>query len=114
MRCVPHKRATRKRCAHTAAPCCAGALTHHARLLGASSLCCARTQDDAGAKTVRLCLDTRVHGVASLAFAEAAAFQGAALLAFNDAVFTEADFKSISTIGDSVKKEQVGKTGRFG
>jgi sacsin len=63
---------------------------------------------------VRLCLDTRAHGVASLAFAAAAAFQGAALLAYNDAVFTEADFKSISTIGDSVKKEQVGKTGRFG
>ncbi len=71
-------------------------------------------QDDAGAKCVRLCLDTRTHGVASLAFAEGAAFQGPALLAYNDAVFTEDDFQSISRVGDSVKREQVGKTGRFG
>jgi sacsin len=72
------------------------------------------SQDDAGARTVRLCLDTRTHGKGTLAFAEAAAFQGPALLAFNDAVFTEADFQSISRIGDSVKREQEGKTGRFG
>ena len=43
-----------------------------------------------------------------------APFQGPALLAYNDAVFSEADFKSISNIGDSVKRDQKGKTGRFG
>ena len=50
----------------------------------------------------------------SLAFAEGAPFQGAALLAFNDAQFSDADFASISRIGDSVKRDQAGKTGRFG
>jgi len=33
--------------------------------------------------------------------------QGAALLVYNDGVFSEADFKSISHIGDSGKREQV-------
>lgn len=43
-----------------------------------------------------------------------AQFQGPALLSFNDGVFTEKDFESISRIGNSKKREQVGKTGRFG
>ncbi len=43
-----------------------------------------------------------------------AGFQGPALLAFNDAVFTERDFESISRIGDSAKRGLAGKTGRFG
>jgi hypothetical protein len=43
-----------------------------------------------------------------------AAFQGPALLAFNDGVFTERDFESISKVGDSKKRGQAGKTGRFG
>jgi sacsin len=33
---------------------------------------------------------------------------------YNDSVFSEADFTSISRIGDSVKREEAGKTGRFG
>lgn len=45
---------------------------------------------------------------------EMAQFQGPALLAYNDGVFTEKDFESISRIGDSKKREQIGKTGRFG
>lgn len=43
-----------------------------------------------------------------------AAFQGPALLVYNDAVFSETDFESISRIGDSLKRLQQGKTGRFG
>lgn len=43
-----------------------------------------------------------------------APFQGAALLAYNDGVFSERDLQSISRIGDSKKKEEEGKTGRFG
>ena len=43
-----------------------------------------------------------------------AAFQGPALLAFNDAAFSAADLESISRIGDSVKRQETGKTGRFG
>lgn len=39
---------------------------------------------------------------------------GPALLAYNNASFSENDFTSISRIGDSQKKDEGGKTGRFG
>lgn len=42
------------------------------------------------------------------------ALQGPALYAYNDSEFDEADFESISNIGDSVKRGKAGKTGRFG
>ncbi|XP_020275406.1 sacsin [Asparagus officinalis] len=67
--------------------------------------------DDAGATKVCLCLS---HGTESLLSAELAQWQGPALLAYNDAVFTEDDFVSISRIGDSRKHAQAWKTGRFG
>lgn len=71
-------------------------------------------QDDAGARTIKFCLDHRVHGTKTLAYKKLSAFQGTALLVYNDGVFSERDFESISRIGDSCKREQVGKTGRFG
>ncbi|KAL6189694.1 hypothetical protein ACLB2K_036097 [Fragaria x ananassa] len=52
--------------------------------------------DDAGATTVRLCLDRRLHGSDSLLSKALAPWQGPSLLAYNDAVFTEEDFVSIS------------------
>ncbi|KAL4638407.1 hypothetical protein ACB092_03G144400 [Castanea dentata] len=70
--------------------------------------------DDAGATTVRLCLDRRVHPSQSLLSDSLAQWQGPSLLAFNDAVFTEDDFLSISRIGGSGKHAQPWKTGRFG
>ncbi|KAI0491374.1 hypothetical protein KFK09_025634 [Dendrobium nobile] len=70
--------------------------------------------DDAGATKVVFCLDRRFHGVDSLLSSELSQFQGPALLAYNDAVFTEEDFVSISRIGDSKKHSQSWKTGRFG
>ncbi|KAM7270495.1 hypothetical protein ACFE04_029709 [Oxalis oulophora] len=70
--------------------------------------------DDAGATTVRLCLDRRQHDCNSLLSNPLAQWQGPSLLAFNDAVFTEDDFVSISRIGGSVKHSQASKTGRFG
>ena len=72
--------------------------------------------DDAGASEINFCLDRRAHGCASLAFEKLAPFQGAALLAHNNAVFTETDLKSIQRIGDSLKKDKSKgtKTGRFG
>lgn len=70
--------------------------------------------DDAGATTVRLCLDRRLHGTDSLLSETLAPWQGPALLAYNDAVFTEEDFVSISRIGGSSKHGQASKTGRFG
>ncbi|CAM9577819.1 unnamed protein product [Choristocarpus tenellus] len=72
--------------------------------------------DDAGAREVRLCLDLRQHSATGLPSLALAQFQGAALLAYNDGVFTDTDFRSIQRIGDSLKKasSKGGKTGRFG
>ncbi|XP_042037175.1 sacsin isoform X1 [Salvia splendens] len=70
--------------------------------------------DDAGATTVRLCLDRRTHGVDSLLSPTLAQWQGPALLVYNDAVFTNEDFVSISRIGGSTKHDKAWKTGRFG
>ncbi|DBA01824.1 TPA: LOW QUALITY PROTEIN: hypothetical protein N0F65_002940 [Lagenidium giganteum] len=72
--------------------------------------------DDAGATEVKLCLDRRQHGCDKLAFGKLEGFQGASLLAYNNAVFTDADFQSIQRIGDSLKKDtsKGWKTGRFG
>eukprot|EP00854_Cymbomonas_tetramitiformis_P005341 gene5341-6484_t len=70
--------------------------------------------DDAAARNIKLCLDCRDHGTDKLAYSTLKDFQGPALFAYNDGVFTEADFESISRIGDSCKRGQVGKTGRFG
>ncbi|KAK1380492.1 Sacsin [Heracleum sosnowskyi] len=70
--------------------------------------------DDAGATKVCLCLDRRVHGVDSLLSKKLQQWQGPALLAFNNAVFTDDDFASISRIGGSGKQGHAWKTGRFG
>lgn len=70
--------------------------------------------DDAGATKVRLCLDRRSHGTETLLSESLAQWQGPALLAYNDAVFSEDDFVSISRIGGSKKQGQAWKTGRFG
>ncbi|KNC52147.1 sacs protein [Thecamonas trahens ATCC 50062] len=70
--------------------------------------------DDAGAATLALCLDKREFDTDSLAFPGLAPFQGPALLAYNDAVFSDADFESIQRVGDSGKASLRTKTGRFG
>ncbi|KAL6760935.1 hypothetical protein V8C86DRAFT_987674 [Haematococcus lacustris] len=70
--------------------------------------------DDARATRIAFCLDHRQHPTAGLLAASMAPFQGVALLVFNNAVFSERDFDSISKVGDSVKREEAGKTGRFG
>lgn len=70
--------------------------------------------DDAKATTVKFCLDHRNHPSSRLLDPKLAPFQGPALYAYNDGIFSEKDFASISKIGDSVKREQTGKTGRFG
>jgi sacsin len=77
--------------------------------------------DDAGARTFTLCLDLRSHdaSLSSLlpgASAAAASLQGPALLAYNDASFTAADFVGISRLGDSGKAAGAAgsRVGRFG
>lgn len=73
--------------------------------------------DDAGARSISLCLDCRHHGAAKLADAALAQFQGPSLLVYNDAMFTKEDFQSIQRIGDSLKNQTESsktKIGRFG
>eukprot|EP00882_Tetradesmus_deserticola_P024408 GHRQ01026674.1.p2 GENE.GHRQ01026674.1~~GHRQ01026674.1.p2 ORF type:complete len:133 (+),score=37.97 GHRQ01026674.1:235-633(+) len=70
--------------------------------------------DDAKATTVKFCLDHNSYPAVSVLSPAMGQFQGPALLSFNDGVFNEKDFESISRIGDSKKREQLGKTGRFG
>ncbi|XP_044318633.1 uncharacterized protein [Triticum aestivum] len=70
--------------------------------------------NDTGASQVRLCLDRHAHGARSLLAPALAQWQGPALLAHNDAAFTDDDFASISRIGGSKKASQAWKTGRFG
>jgi sacsin len=72
--------------------------------------------DDAAARKISFTLDCRHHGASSLADTALSEFQGPALHVYNDAVFTEEDFKSIQRIGDSLKNaaEAKSKIGRFG
>ena len=70
--------------------------------------------DDAGATQISFCLDRRRHGKDSLLFRGLSAFQGPALLAYNNAQFSIQDFESISKLGGSQKQGEPWKTGRFG
>ena len=72
--------------------------------------------DDAGARSISFCLDCRQHPTEKVIGPGLSQFQGLALMVYNDAVFTEEDFKSIQRIGDSLKKSEntKGKIGRFG
>eukprot|EP00959_Pyramimonas_sp_CCMP1952_P280809 5869447-Pyramimonas_sp.AAC.1 len=70
--------------------------------------------DDAGSRIIRFCLDERNHSSENLAYRKTTEHQGPALMIYNDGVFSDADFESISRVGDSCKREEVGKTGRFG
>jgi hypothetical protein len=63
--------------------------------------------DDARATRIACVLDRREHPAGSLLGEDLAPFQGPALLCFNDSVFSEQDYESISKIGDSVKRAQV-------
>lgn len=70
--------------------------------------------DDAGAKEVRFILDRSTHAVDQLIHADLAKYQGPALLAYNDAVFSDSDFDSLSRLGDSLKLHDGSTTGKFG
>ena len=70
--------------------------------------------DDAGASTVHFYLDSRQHGSQSLINPSLAQFQGPALLSYNDAMFQEKDWESITKMQQSVKAEDPFKIGKFG
>jgi len=70
--------------------------------------------DDAGASQFRLMLDLSTYSSDRLLGPKLAPWQGPALLAWNDAVFTAADVQSIAKIGQDSKLTRPGATGRFG
>ena len=70
--------------------------------------------DDAGATVVHFYLDNRQHGTGSLVEPKLAEFQGPALLAYNDAVFTDDDWQSIQDLQQSGKTKDPFKVGKFG
>lgn len=70
--------------------------------------------DDAGATVVRFLVDNQTYSVESLMDPKMAALQGPSLLVYNNAVFSEADFRNLARIGQASKIEKLATTGRFG
>ncbi|KAK0103147.1 hypothetical protein ONS95_014947 [Cadophora gregata] len=70
--------------------------------------------DDAGATEARFVLDVRTHPTQNLISPSLAQYQGPALLSYNDAIFSDKDFESLSRLGDSLKLNDGATTGRFG
>ncbi|CAM4607993.1 unnamed protein product [Leuciscus chuanchicus] len=70
--------------------------------------------DDAGASRVVFIHDERHYETQSLWTEELGKYQGPALYAFNDAVFTEEDWEGIQRVGRSIKQDDPTKVGRFG
>ena len=70
--------------------------------------------DDAGATELSVILDCRTHPAGALTDSRMERMLGPALLFRNDALFTEADHKGITTLLNSGKRRESGKIGRFG
>ena len=72
--------------------------------------------DDAGAKVVRFYIDSRDHLPKCWPESDSEEYmdQGPALIAANDAMFTEKDWKGIQQLQDSVKAEDPFNVGKFG
>eukprot|EP00064_Thunnus_orientalis_P012125 superscaffoldBa00001819_g12159 len=70
--------------------------------------------DDAQATEVVFIHDERSYGTESLWTDELGKYQGPALYAYNNAAFTDDDWKGIQTSGRSVKRNDPNKVGRFG
>ena len=70
--------------------------------------------EDAGASEIKFVLDWRNHPTKNLLTEEMAAWQGPALLVYNNAVFSDKDFTNICEIAGASKKIDPTKIGRFG
>ncbi len=70
--------------------------------------------DDAKATRVEITLDWRNHHVKELPDDRMILLMGPAMLVYNDRVFTDKDFDSIRSLGQSEKAGDLQKTGRFG
>uniref|UniRef100_A0A674JX86 Sacsin/Nov domain-containing protein n=1 Tax=Terrapene triunguis TaxID=2587831 RepID=A0A674JX86_9SAUR len=73
-----------------------------------------KNADDAGATEVIFLCDERHYGTQSLATEGLQQAQGPALVAYNDGLFSEADWDGIQSTGDSHKLRDPGTVGRFG
>lgn len=69
--------------------------------------------DDAEATEIEYVLDTKAYD-GPLLHDELLDYRGPALLARNNSVFSEKDFDSLSSVGDSGKREDPASTGKFG
>ena len=70
--------------------------------------------DDAKATELKLLLDWRQHGQESLFEENMKYWQGPALVAYNNATFSDQDFNNICEIAGETKMSDPLKTGRFG
>ena len=70
--------------------------------------------DDAGATKVCFLVDRREGPKKSLFSPDMSECQGPALWAYNDAVFSDDDFKNINKLAGKTKKDDFTKIGRFG
>uniref|UniRef100_A0A8P4GF61 HEPN domain-containing protein n=1 Tax=Dicentrarchus labrax TaxID=13489 RepID=A0A8P4GF61_DICLA len=70
--------------------------------------------DDAQATEVVFIHDERSYGTESLWTDELGEYQGPALYAYNNAAFTDDDWKGIQMAGRSVKRDDPNRVGRFG
>ena len=70
--------------------------------------------DDAGASKVKLLIDWRHHGTESVIAKEMSQWQGPALVAYNNATFSDQDFINICELAAESKMKDPMKTGRFG
>lgn len=70
--------------------------------------------DDAGATKICFMVDENSYGTESLLGPKMAALQGPSLVVYNDACFTESDYRALGRIGQGSKLENLSTTGRFG
>ena len=70
--------------------------------------------EDAGASEIKFVIDWRNHSTENLLTKEMEAWQGPALLVYNNAVFNDEDFTNICKIAGASKKVDPTKIGRFG
>ncbi|KAF9537110.1 hypothetical protein EC957_008859 [Mortierella hygrophila] len=69
---------------------------------------------DAGATECRFWLETRSFGTETVLSKQMAAWQGPALMIYNDAEFSDKDFDALCRLGVGNKKEDTSKIGRHG
>lgn len=70
--------------------------------------------DDAGAKKIHITFDWQTYEAEKLPDPRLKKLMGPAMLIYNDSTFSDQDFQNIQDLGESGKRENLWKTGRFG